>query len=398
MNLARIKELKRCVVPLKNRTLVRVSGKDSVKFLQGLTTNNLTRLSDNQNTHASIYTGFLASTGRLLFDAIVSLEKQSTTTTSTASTTAATASDSNSATHSYIVDVDSAVADKVFEHLKFYKMRDKVTIEDATQHYSVMSVLDKTYKTIRNDKLFEHLEEEQCSVMMDPRHDNMGIRILVPNSKTSIAKKDLFSTYSEEDEELYHLYRLQNGIPEGLKDYNYNTVIPLEYNFDLLNGVDFHKGCYLGQELTSRTHYTGLIRKRIFPVTMKAKDEHVYPKEDHLLFSPYVLNSLNINTPPSDTELKVTMKNKGANSPFTDKEQDGPSPSSTPAPSAGRSTEKFISGRQNVGLAMIKVEHIDAGDFKHTIIKDKESRQLQLLEPCWWGKVVGIVVPTQQVS
>ncbi|GAM19383.1 hypothetical protein SAMD00019534_025580 [Acytostelium subglobosum LB1] len=390
----RIKDLKRCVIPITNsRTLIRVTGQDSVKMLQGLTTNNIARLVDVQHTNpGSLYTGFLSASGRLLFDAFVLHEQHASTITSSASSVAKV---DNSANETLLIDVDSEVATRAIEHLNFYKMRNKLKIENATSDYSILTVLDKTYKSVRDDKLFVHLKEENCTVLMDPRHQLMGLRLLVPSSKAS-AINTVLSAFHQETEDVYQLYRAQNGIPQGLKDYSFDKIIPLEYNFDLLNGVDFHKGCYLGQELMSRTHYTGLIRKRVFPVVMSPANgnkSNLDParKEHHLLFSQKVLDSIDVQSPEKDSELKITVDASTVSSPFND-----PSTPSTAPPS--RSSEKFLSGYNNVGLAMIKVDHIDASSFDSTKIIDNQGRPLQVIEPCWWSKVVGLQVPVQAVS
>eukprot|EP01133_Synstelium_polycarpum_P007505 gene7505-8782_t len=418
MNISAISELKRAVIPLGKRSLLRVGGADAVKLVQGLTSNNLNRLVDCQApAPVSIYTGFLSSTGRLMFDAIVSLEPG-------AHIQSAAGSVITNQPPALLIDVDSAVAERAAGHLKYYKMRDKATIDNVTSDYSVLSVLDRTYKSVRNDSLFVHLKEEKCTVMMDPRHDVMGLRILVPSSKSSV-KGDVLSNFPEAQEDVYHLYRAQWGIPEGEKDYGYNSVIPLEYNFDLLNGVDFHKGCYLGQELTSRTHYTGLIRKRVFPVAMSSdKPSSPSSKEHHLLFSHIVINSLGTAAPATDSELKITKVAHEPQSPpshataqanaasaaflttnahgnsnaASASEKTSEKSSEKTSERASRVAEKLLSSYGNVGLAMIKVDHIDGANFNSTKIKDTQGRSLELLEPCWWGKVVGLVAPTQQVS
>ncbi|EFA83234.1 putative mitochondrial transferase [Heterostelium album PN500] len=395
INISRIRDLKKCVIPLTSRSILKVSGPDAVKLVQGLTTNNMGRLVDSQApSPTSLYTGFLSSTGRLLFDAVVFHQQNVEVISSSASRVAK--SDGSSGEQQLFIDVDSEVASRAIEHLHYYKIRNKATIENVTEEFALFSVLDKTYKSVRNDQLFEHLKQQKCTVMMDPRHDAMGLRILVPSSKNSM-KNEVLSNYPEEKEDVYNLYRVQNGIPQGVKDYSYDKVIPLEYNFDLLNGVDFHKGCYLGQELTSRTHYTGLIRKRLFPVVMSSDSpkEHSVKKEHHLLFSQSVVDSLDVQAPPADTELKITILT-GSTSPFNEKQPH--QHSNTPPPPPSRTTEKVISSYNNIGLAIVKVDHIDSASFKSTNIKDPKGRSLELLEPCWWSKVVGIQVPTQQVS
>ncbi|KAF2074788.1 hypothetical protein CYY_003891 [Polysphondylium violaceum] len=405
INLNSISTLKKCLVPLRSRSLIKVVGVDAFKHLQGLTTNNLARLKDNQISNtSSIFNGFLQSNGRLLFDSIISLDKEHYQKNHI---NIGSGSEQPGTIDSYIIDIDSQVLPEALDHLKKFKLRNKIDIIDITDGYQLYSILDKTYKTVRDDSLFSHLEKESCSIIMDPRHPIMGIRVLVPNSKNDASTK-LLSNYQSVDEEIYHLFRMSQGIPEGKKDFPIGATIPLEYNFELLNGVDFHKGCYLGQELTSRTHFTGLVRKRVFPLVMKVDnvesvsvmDEAITdpskPPKETLLFPKRILNSLNqLKHPDVDSVLKVKRIH-------TEKEAI-PLDSEDPAQPAAekvvsRSNDKILSGNHSLALGMLKIDKVDIYQLDNTIIHDKDGRELTILPPCWLSKIFSLQPPTQQVS
>jgi len=392
--------------------LIKVVGVDAFKHLQGLTTNNLARLKDNQITNtSSIFNGFLQSNGRLLFDSIISLDKEHYLKNHI--NISSSDNGGSGTVDSYILDIDSQVLPEALDHLKKFKLRNKIDIIDITDGYQVYSILDKTYKTVRDDSLFSHLEKESCNILMDPRHPIMGIRVLVPNSKNEATSK-LLSNYQSMDEEIYHLFRMSQGIPEGKKDFPIGATIPLEYNFELLNGVDFHKGCYLGQELTSRTHFTGLVRKRVFPLVMKVDnvesvsvmDEAITdpskPPKESLLFPKRILNSLNaLKHPDVDSILKVekhhTEKDK---IPLDDESPSSSSSTKTeePVKVISRSNDKILSGSHSLALGMIKIEKVDIYALDNTIIHDKDGRELTILPPCWLSKIFNLQPPTQQVS
>jgi len=112
---------------------------------------------------------------------------------------------------------------------------------------------------------FQHIEQIAADLIpekpivcsLDPRVGRLGLRFYTPFSK---------SHNLEENEEMYHLWRMIYGIPEGGRDYSFLHSLLFEANLDYLNGISFSKGCYLGQETAARVKYTGVVRKRIVPV------------------------------------------------------------------------------------------------------------------------------------
>lgn len=110
---------------------------------------------------------------------------------------------------------------------------------------------------------------EGGAVYMDPRLSGAGARAILPAGRAGEILESLgFTAAAPED---YDRMRLEHGLPDGTKDLVVGKSILLESNFDALNGVDWDKGCYMGQELTARTKYRGLVKKRLMPVAIEGK-------------------------------------------------------------------------------------------------------------------------------
>lgn len=137
------------------------------------------------------------------------------------------------------------------------------------------------------------------------------------------------SNFVELPSEHYTLRRVMTGIPEGSQDIFLGNSLPLESNFDYMQGVDFRKGCYLGQELTIRTYHRGVTRKRILPVQFYDLESETVQNE--LVYNPMASLSL----PPSQTEIIDQGTNK--------------------------SVGKVGSGIKNLGLALVRLEKVESG-------------------------------------
>lgn len=191
---------------LQDRTLIEITGDDRKKFLQGLITNDVNKAS----TENLIYAVMLSAQGRFLYDFFI-FEKD----------------------EKLILDCFAPRRDEILQKLSFYKLRSKVVIQ-------------------KNDEL-QVSQNFSNSGFPDPRHPSLGHRSYT-------------NTQSEQSDDSYHLARILNKIPESEHDLTYEKSFILEFGFDNLNAIDYQKGCYIGQELTARTHYLGQIRKKIFHI------------------------------------------------------------------------------------------------------------------------------------
>jgi folate-binding protein YgfZ len=169
---------------------------------------------------------------------------------------------------SYLIEVDKDEIEDFMRHLKRHKLRSKVTIRDAREEWRIWNVWqDGSFSSWQCRGSDE--KKKRFIVASDPRHKALGSRIL------SRREDDVPSPISLNGESLqeaplsaYIIRRYLHGIAEGQEEILRGSGLPMESNMDYLNGIDFRKGCYVGQELTIRTQHTGVIRKRILPVQL----------------------------------------------------------------------------------------------------------------------------------
>ncbi len=221
---------------LDSRTLLRLTGSDKKDFLQNLVSNDLTPLSSEQ----VIYAALLTPQGKFLHDFIITERKDAV-----------------------YLDCASDRKDDLIKRLTLYKLRADVAIEDVTDQSELYAFFGDA--TVPADLSIGQAEQrEGCILYRDPRHEDLGFRII--GRKDSDWHGD-FKNFETVDESSYLQHRLSLGIPEGGSDIVPEKNFLLEMNFEELNGVSFSKGCYVGQELTARTKHRAKIKKRLFSFT-----------------------------------------------------------------------------------------------------------------------------------
>ncbi|KAJ8672975.1 hypothetical protein QAD02_004236 [Eretmocerus hayati] len=256
------------LVHLSNRSLLRLAGIETADFLQGLITNDINLLKEGAT---SLYSLFLNTRGRVLYDTIIYKAQEET----------------------FFVECDIKVLSNLVKHLKMYKLRKKVDIQTMENQMNVWTVFDNdviSSKRNTNDKnpdlegkIFPcgAMDDkssklvDNISFFSDPRLSDLGLRILARSdvSGGEISQHLAPNTTALKNIQNYRAFRYQLGIGEGVQDFPPGVPLPLEINCDYLHGVSFHKGCYIGQELTARTHHTGVIRKRLMPLTFDGTSE-----------------------------------------------------------------------------------------------------------------------------
>jgi folate-binding protein YgfZ len=199
-------------VRLPNRGFLRLSGPDRLTFLQGLVSNDVNKVAPG---HA-VYSCLLTPQGKFLHDFFLIADGDS-----------------------LLIECEADRRADLAQRLKVYKLRSKVEIAEA--EYGVFAGA---------------LSDEGCIAYPDPRTAALGLRVL---SSSDLEGSPL-------PFEAYDRLRITEAVPDGSRDMEVGKAILLENNIDLLNGVAWDKGCYTGQELTARTHYRGLIKKRLVPV------------------------------------------------------------------------------------------------------------------------------------
>jgi transferase CAF17, mitochondrial len=212
---------------LENRAVLRVSGIEASAFLQGLITNDMRHLEEGAT---SMFCMFLNTKGRVVFDSIIYTD--------------------SAAENSFLVECDKAAENLLKKHLTMYKVRRKINIECPS--VSVYAAFGEQAE----GKIDELASNNKTLVTSpDPRLKDLGFRLI-----------DLDNKLSPSCSGLYKGLRLGFGVGEGIEELPLGNCFPLEANCDYLHGVSFHKGCYIGQELTARTHHTGVVRKRLMPI------------------------------------------------------------------------------------------------------------------------------------
>jgi hypothetical protein len=212
---------------LTDRGVVRVAGEAAKAFLDGLLTCDLDRISPGQARFGAL----LTPQGKILFDFIIF--------------------ESSLEPGSYRLDVLKPYVPDLVRRLTFYRLRAKVEIQDLSEEFAVIAGWDGAAKP----DLLDSLSSD------DPRFPALGWRAIFPAGEVSA-----FTTASPED---YHARRIVLGIPEGGRDFLFGDAFPHEAQMDQLHGVDFDKGCYVGQEVVSRMQHRGTARTRMVPVAYR---------------------------------------------------------------------------------------------------------------------------------
>ncbi len=224
---------------LPSRAVLRLSGVDTRPFLQGLISNDVEKISAER----AIYAAFLTPQGKFLHDMFIAADGDD-----------------------LLLDCEAERMDDLLERLKLYRLRSKVEITPA-EYCRVVAIFgdgalpalglaaDAGAATRSGDMV----------VFVDPRLAGAGARALVP------AGADVGCLGKEVSADVYDAHRLRLGLPDGSRDIVVDKAILLESGFEELNGVDFQKGCYMGQELTARTKYRGLVKKRLLPVVIEGE-------------------------------------------------------------------------------------------------------------------------------
>lgn len=219
--------MKAAVLP--DRGVVKVAGDEARSFLNGLLTADMTEVSPRQARFGAL----LTPQGKIIVDCIV----------------AEAETDDGGG---FFLDCPRALAPNLVEKLRFYKLRAKVTVEDLSAALGVLACWDGSGTT------------DGALVYADPRLPELGQRAILPPDTAPQVAADLGATLVDAAE--YDAHRITLGVPRGGLDFIYGDAFPHEADMDQLKGVDFAKGCYIGQEVVSRMEHRGTARNRVIPV------------------------------------------------------------------------------------------------------------------------------------
>jgi tRNA-modifying protein YgfZ len=214
---------------LPDRGVVKVAGAPARGFLNGLLTADIGKVVPERPCFAAL----LTPQGKIVADGIVA---------------EAPAADGGG----FFIDCPRALATALVDKLNFYKLRAAVIVEDLSAVLGVLAVWDGAGAT------------DYGLVYGDPRLPALGQRIMLPPHLAAEAAADLGAALVEAT--AYEAHRIALGVPRGGIDFTYGDAFPHETDMDQLNGVDFDKGCYVGQEVVSRMEHRGSARTRVVPV------------------------------------------------------------------------------------------------------------------------------------
>ena len=217
---------------LPDRGVVKVAGDDARKFLNGLITSDMAKVSPAEAGFAAL----LTPQGKIIVDFIV-----------------AEALDADGG--GFFLDCPRALAPTLVQRLNFYKLRAKVIVEDLSEVLGLLAVWDGAAVT------------DYGLCYGDPRLPALGLRCMLPPHLAGEAAADLGAELVEPA--AYEAHRIALGVPRGGLDFIYGDAFPHETDMDQLGGVDFDKGCFVGQEVVSRIEHRGTARTRLVPVSFE---------------------------------------------------------------------------------------------------------------------------------
>lgn len=278
------------VAALRHRRLISLSGPDAAKFLQGLITNNV-----DQSRETPFYAAFLDARGRVLWDVFIWTWPELI---------------AGKGHWACYIEVDEQEVDALKKHLKRHKLRSKIKVEDVGQDGKEGMRIWAAWGSA-----VEKVNRNVIAALSDPTApDGYLSRYLA-----SALEQNITQEVENVDADEYHKQRYRCGIPEGPHEILREGSLPMECNIDLSQGIDFKKGCYVGQELTIRTKHTGVVRKRILPIVLDETAPSSAP-------------------PEQGTDIKQLDENG--------------------CMKKGRAVGKYMAGIGHVGLALCRLENM----------------------------------------
>ena len=238
---------------LKDRAILYVSGEDAKDFLQNLVSNDINKITDTSSCFASL----LTPQGKFLYEFIIVKHKQG-----------------------YFIDCEKSQSEDIFKQLNLYKIRSKVEILNLSNEFVVATFSYDRYLYIdgAKDILGFTLKYRQDPIILDPRNKKLGARLIINLEKLYLSLKKL--NLKDDKIENYYTQSHKLGIvPKNLNKLK-NKLFGIECNFEELNGIDFKKGCYVGQENTARIKLKNKLSKRLLPIEIidgqLSEDETIY--------------------------------------------------------------------------------------------------------------------------
>ena len=244
---------------LDDRAILYINGEDAKNFLQNLISNDINKV----NETSTCFTSLLSPQGKFLFEFIIIKHKSG-----------------------YLIDCEKSQADGLYKQLSVYKLRSKVEILNLSNEFVVAAFSQEKFLTFKEAQDISGftLKYREDPIFLDPRNKQLGARLIINLEKLylSLKKLDLHDTNLSE----YYSYSHKLGIvPKDLNKLQ-NKLFGIECNYEELNGIDFKKGCYVGQENTARIKLKNKLSKRLLPININdgelTEGESIYYSENEI--------------------------------------------------------------------------------------------------------------------
>jgi folate-binding protein YgfZ len=238
---------------LEDRAIIYINGLDSKDFLQNLISNDVNKVTNNSSCFASL----LTPQGKFLYEFIIVKHKSG-----------------------FFIDCEKNQSQEILKQLNLYKIRSKVEILNLSNEFIVASFGYEKYLSLEGSKdilgfTFKYREDP---VILDPRNKNLGARLIINLEKLYLSLKKL--NLKSDKIENYHIQSHKLGIVSKNLNKLQNKLFGIECNYEELNGIDFKKGCYVGQENTSRIKLKNKLSKRLMPIKIisgkLSEEEKIY--------------------------------------------------------------------------------------------------------------------------
>jgi len=226
---------------LDDRAILYINGEDAKEFLQNLISNDINKVSDVNSCFSSL----LTPQGKLLYEFIIVKHKSG-----------------------YLLDCEKPQVEELFKQLSLYKLRSKVEILNLSNEFVVAAFSHEKFITFNEakDQPGYTIKYREDPIFLDPRNKDLGARLIINLEKLYLSLKKL----DLHDANLKEYYSLSHSLGIVPKDLNKlkDKLFGIECNFEELNGIDFKKGCYVGQENTARIKLKNKLSKRLFPINV----------------------------------------------------------------------------------------------------------------------------------
>ena len=244
---------------LDDRAILYLNGEDTKEFLQNLISNDMNKVSE---TH-TCFTSLLSPQGKFLYEFIIIKHKSG-----------------------YLIDCEKSQADGLYKQLSTYKLRSKVEILNLSNEFVVAAFSYEKFLTFDKvqDKSGFTIKYREDPIFLDPRNKQLGARLIINLEKLYLSLKKL----DLHDANLREYYSFSHKLGIVPKDLNklQNKLFGIECNYEELNGIDFKKGCYVGQENTARIKLKNKLSKRLLPINITkgelTEGESIYYNENEI--------------------------------------------------------------------------------------------------------------------